>query len=296
MSAAAPPLPPGWTEHAAPDGTAYYHHRASGQSTYTRPVLPGNHAARPAPAPAAKPKEKPARKTIIPDTDGQWARVVTTAGNTFYTHLARKESVWTVPAEIAQQVAACEQKGWDEVERENEVERIRSELRAMGVEPGTEPMDEDAEPDESKAKKRKVHDDDEDVPKKSKKARVDTDDEDDSPKSKPKKALSVSEAAEATFGTQNVNLSLDEAKALFMVSQIRPATNQLLITLLLQTLLREKQINPLASWDSALPQLITDPRYALLPALGARREVFDDYCRARAREIREEKAKVSRSL
>ncbi|KAI0168917.1 hypothetical protein GGR52DRAFT_552825 [Hypoxylon sp. FL1284] len=42
-----PPLPPGWTEHKAPTGHAYYYNSATQESTYTRP------SASPAPPPAA---------------------------------------------------------------------------------------------------------------------------------------------------------------------------------------------------------------------------------------------------
>ncbi|KAH0545228.1 hypothetical protein FGG08_000682 [Glutinoglossum americanum] len=34
------PLPPGWTEHKAPTGHAYYYNAATKQSTYTRPIAP----------------------------------------------------------------------------------------------------------------------------------------------------------------------------------------------------------------------------------------------------------------
>jgi hypothetical protein len=36
-----------------------------------------------------------------------------------------------------------------------------------------------------------------------------------------------------------------------------------------------------------LPKFINDPRYVLLPSVAARREAFDEYCRDRARELRE---------
>lgn len=39
-------------------------------------------------------------------------------------------------------------------------------------------------------------------------------------------------------------------------------------------------------WDSCLPLFISDPRYLMLPNVTTRREVFDDYCRERAREMR----------
>lgn len=57
----------------------------------------------------------------------------------------------------------------------------------------------------------------------------------------------------------------------------------------MKTLLREKDINPLLPWDTALPQFISDPRYVLLPSVTARRDAFDEYCRDRARELRQAK-------
>jgi hypothetical protein len=49
----------------------------------------------------------------------------------------------------------------------------------------------------------------------------------------------------------------------------------------------EKDINPLHPWDTSLPKFVNDPRYVLLPSVAARREAFDEYCRDRARELRE---------
>ena len=45
-------------------------------------------------------------KTPIPGTE--WLRVLTTEGNTFYTHTTEKRSVWTVPEEIRDAVAQLE--------------------------------------------------------------------------------------------------------------------------------------------------------------------------------------------
>lgn len=36
---------------------------------------------------------------------------------------------------------------------------------------------------------------------------------------------------------------------------------------------------------------MSDPRYVLLPSVSARREAFDEYCRDRAREIRQQNVK-----
>jgi len=82
-----------------------------------------------------------------------------------------------------------------------------------------------------------------------------------------------------------VDLSIDEAKALFKVQAAR-SVRSLRLTELLQSLLREKDINPLHPWDISLPKFVNDPRYVLLPSVTARRDAFDEYCRDRARELR----------
>ena len=43
-----------------------------------------------------------------------------------------------------------------------------------------------------------------------------------------------------------------------------------------------------------MPQFVSDPRYVLLPSVSARRDAFDEYCRDRARELRE--AKVAKNV
>jgi hypothetical protein len=94
-------------------------------------------------------KEKPLVKTRIPGTD--WLRVKTTEGNIFYSHKVKKESVWTVPDEIRNAVeefereeleklgqskrnelnAAQEEAERVEYEMSLEVERIKGEVQAM---------------------------------------------------------------------------------------------------------------------------------------------------------------------
>jgi hypothetical protein len=99
-------LPQGWTEHigpcvhstiffciykhlSGPGGQPYYYNTQTRESTYIRPI--------PVQTTTMK-KEKPLVKTPIPGTE--WLRVVTTEGNTFYSHKLRKESVWVIPEEI----------------------------------------------------------------------------------------------------------------------------------------------------------------------------------------------------
>jgi transcription elongation regulator 1 len=61
-------------------------------------------------------------------------------------------------------------------------------------------------------------------------------------------------------------------------------------------LLREKNINPLQPWDMSLPLFVSDPRYGMLNSVAARRDVFDEYCRERARELREKAVKEQREI
>ena len=84
-----------------------------------------------APAPAQKKakKEKPLVKTPVPGTE--WLRVLTTEGNTFYTHTTEKRSLWTVPEEIKDAVAQLEQ---DEAVKKAEEARRAEEERAREVE------------------------------------------------------------------------------------------------------------------------------------------------------------------
>ena len=88
-----------------------------------------------------------------------------------------------------------------------------------------------------------------------------------------------------------VDLSIDEAKALFKVRGYASCLQQRSIHTFVQTLLREKDVNPLHPWDTSLPLFINDPRYVLLPSVSARKEAFDEYCRDRARELRQSNVK-----
>lgn len=72
-----------------PGGQPYFYNSQTRESTYIRPIPVQT---------TTKKKEKPLVKTSIPGTE--WLRVITSEGNTFYSHKLRKESVWTIPEEI----------------------------------------------------------------------------------------------------------------------------------------------------------------------------------------------------
>ena len=302
----------------------YYHNAQTKESTYIRP-LPTFPIAQQAPPLPPKKKEKPAVKTPVSGTD--WLRVTTNQGNIFYTHKIKKESLWTVPEEIQDAVKALEAKEQEDklqqeketleesarkvqLEREQEIARVKAEVEGA-VKRKAEldvPVDEVVV-----SKKARVGDDDE----------ADDDDDDDSEEEEWQKEAAAQLAAEAEEEKklreeeekrareeeeeaksresklqlnmpERVDLSVEEGKALFKVHFIihSIATRVFDPTFLFfQTLLREKDVNPLHPWDTSLPLFISDPRYVLLPSVAARREAFDEYCRDRARELRQSQVK-----
>ncbi|EKM59176.1 uncharacterized protein PHACADRAFT_136514 [Phanerochaete carnosa HHB-10118-sp] len=302
-----PPLPPGWSEHTSPTGQLYYYNVVTKESTYTRPL----------PAfPIPKKKEKPLVKTPIPGTD--WLRVKTTEGNVFYSHKTERRSLWTVPDEIKEAVEELERReaeerrrGRDEEEAKRkaeeeerkEAERVKAEVKAGKRKAEVVPVEEvviskkaKMEEDEAGAKDEDDDDEDEDEDESDMEdwqreaaeqlAKEAEEEQKRLEEVKKREEEEEKERMKAEAETQKnkplnmpdkVDLSIDEAKALF------------------KTLLREKDINPLHPWDSALPLFVNDPRYVLLPSVSVRKEAFDEYCRDRARELRQSKVKQEKA-
>ncbi|TFY63407.1 hypothetical protein EVJ58_g3272 [Rhodofomes roseus] len=309
-----PPLPPGWTEHSTPTGQSYYFNAITKESTYVRPlsqfpILPQGVIVPGAPVPAApapkKKKEKPLVKTPVAGTD--WLRVTTTEGNVFYTHKVEKRSVWTVPDEIRDAVAALEQEEEETRQKQEEEARRKAELTRLkeiekvkadvddivGKRKAEEPvpmdevvitkkmkMDEtdDEEEEESSDEEEEEEWQREAAAQLAAEAEEEKRRQEEEKKRQEEEAQILKEAEKAKGAPQlnmpeRVDLSLDEAKALF------------------KSLLREKDVNPLHPWDTSLPLFINDPRYVLLPSVSARKEAFDEYCRDRARELRQSNVK-----
>lgn len=110
---------------SAPTGQLYYYNAAAGTSTYTRPLPSYPPASAATTAPTAK--EKPLYK--IPVLDTPWLRVKTNQGNVFFAHVDRKESVWSVPEEIAAAVSEMDWKALEEqAAHDNEIARLQKEV------------------------------------------------------------------------------------------------------------------------------------------------------------------------
>lgn len=105
--------------YIAPTGHPYYYNNVTRQSTYVRPVLPTQLR--------STKQEKPLFKAHIPTTD--WLRVKTTEGNVFYSHKVRRESVWIVPDEIKEALEQLEQD-------ERHKEELSKTKKERGIENG----------------------------------------------------------------------------------------------------------------------------------------------------------------
>jgi hypothetical protein len=125
-----------------------------------------------------KKKEKPLIKTPVPGTE--WIRVTTTEGNIFYTHKAKKESVWTVPEEIKDLVDKLEKEEAESKEREERAVLAKKEYDASFVEQQRLNEMERIKLEVQEAVKRKAEDAPVDEVVISKKARVEDVEEEDS--------------------------------------------------------------------------------------------------------------------
>ena len=63
---------------------------------------------------------------------------------------------------------------------------------------------------------------------------------------------------------------------------------------LFRQLLDDCGISPYGTWDDALPKLIDDNRYTALTTTKARKEVFTDWCKERAAELRAERERAGK--
>lgn len=233
-----------------PTGQPYYFNAATQESTYVRP-LPAFPVPPPgalAPPVAPKKKERPREKTPIPGTD--WLRVKTTEGNIFYTHKVEKRSVWTVPDEIRDAVTKLEREEEEakfkaeeeaakaEEAREMEVEHIKSEVDEMV---GKRKAEEPVPVDEVVITKKQKIDEDEDEDGEEEDSDEEEEDwqreaaaqlaaeaeeerlrQEEEKKREEEEANLLKEAEKAKGAPQlnmpdRVDLSIDEAKALFKV-------------------------------------------------------------------------------
>ncbi|SCV67476.1 BQ2448_5087 [Microbotryum intermedium] len=289
-----PPVPPPWTEHRAPAGQPYWFNPITNVSTYKE----------------KEKKEKPKTKLEIHGTE--WIEVTTNKGNVFWSHRGTKQSVWTMPQEVREEkekghelsrkrkvleVEGNEGGGADEM-LEEEVPRKKDEpakgeedkiASTTADEAGSAPTDASSAAPPKKKKKSKVvvvHDieemeQDEDWQRQiAEDMAREVEEQQQQQTDHVGRSVGRPQAAAAPLG--GLDVSAEEGMALF------------------KAMLGEKEINPMAPWDMELPKFINDPRYTARPSLNAavkqlkdRRDLFEEFCKEKLREIRAAKAKAA---
>ncbi|GAA5855256.1 hypothetical protein JCM8547_009005 [Rhodosporidiobolus lusitaniae] len=72
-----------------------------------------------------------------------------------------------------------------------------------------------------------------------------------------------------------------------------PVVDQVEAAALYKVLLSEKDINPMAPFETELPKFVADPRYHALKNNRDRRDIFDEFCKQKIREQRAAKKKAA---
>lgn len=195
--------------------------------------------------PVAQPKkkEKAHVKTPIPGTD--WLRVVTTEGNAFYSNKVTKQSSWTVPPEIADAVKALEDqekapaptagsdqsdkaKGKAKAAKEGKRKRDEEQVSAIeevvskkvkvdgeGEEADTSSEEEESDDEEEEEWQKEAA---EQLAREAEEEKVRREEEAKRLEEEARKAKEEAEKAPKIVMPERVDLSLEEGKALFKVS------------------------------------------------------------------------------
>lgn len=254
-----PPLPAPWSQHVAPTGHLYYYNPVTKESTYNRPLSLASLLPNTLKKPKKK-KEKPAKKTPIPDT--AWLRVVTNHGNIFYSNKETRTSTWEIPEEIADAVAALVISEDDGQESDHAI-RISPEPAAEQTGTKRKHREEDDEEEEERAEKRPKVDD----------TTIGVEDEDDDEWQR--QAAEEMAKEEEKPQEPEVKLSTEEA------------------TTLLKSILRDKDVNPMLPWESSVAIFSQDERYAALNSgtpIALQHDIFEEYCKEVIKERKEQAA------
>lgn len=323
------PLPPGWTEHKAPSGHTYYYNASTKESTYKRPEPPAapspppgafpqlpqlpnlsNPAVanaflaqqNPPPArperrdqrdarPKPQPSDKPRSREAIPGCE-PWVLVYTKYGRRFVFHPGKGASYWRIPEKVMPAVL--------EMDRARVAAKARGDDKAEGAgagdvsEKGKEEEKEEAKEAPSKSPA-EVEDDDSEY----EEVEV-TDDEDAEDDEHPSKRQRTEDAPEEPALTAEEELAMqlelmaqEQALQEDYNDEEPPEFSEDDARELFRDLLADYKVNPFSPWDNLVEQtdIVSDPRYTVLPTTKARKEVWEEWSRERIREHKEAKAK-----
>ncbi|OAD74018.1 hypothetical protein PHYBLDRAFT_181435 [Phycomyces blakesleeanus NRRL 1555(-)] len=285
-----PPPPPHHNQHQ------HYHHQHHHQQqqqqqqplNFTPPVVP-------------KPPVKKTKKKI-PGT--HWLLVRTTDGMEFYFDKEKKQSVWEMPKELEEPIAQMKKEEKEtedalkaareaeigekrklEQEAENEAKRQRAEQQAQkGVSVGEEEGGAEEEPTEMTEEDimwQLQNMDPEEI--------EDLGLRNEEPPEETSTMVTPNAQAVKMQLLQQQQQQQQQAPPQIVESMDLSLTEEERVELFTQ-MLTEKDISPYSTWEKELPKLIGDRRYSLVQQHSKRRNLFNNYCRLLAQEIKLKKA------
>lgn len=323
------PLPPGWTEHKAPSGHTYYYNASTKESTYKRPAAPAApspppgafpqlpqlpNLSNPAVAnaflaqqnptprperreqrdarPKPQPNDKPRSREAIPGCD-PWVLVYTKYGRRFVFHPGKGASYWRIPEKLMPAVLEMDRAriaakagvgGKEEgaaagdAEDKGQEKKKEEAKEAPAKSPPEAEQDDDSEYEEVEVTDDEEAEEDDEHPSK----RQRTDDAPEEPALSAEEELAMQlelmaqeQGLEGDDYDEPPEFSEDDARELF------------------RDLLSDYKVSPYSPWDNLVEQtdIVSDPRYTVLPTTKARKEVWEEWSKERIREHKEAKAK-----
>ena len=359
------PLPPGWTEHKAPTGHAYYYNAETKESTYKRPgVVPA--AAPPQPPlnpamssyvqhqtvpqvnlsdptvanafmaqyaqqqqrqqqpdgrgglgaggrggfqsrPRPQPRDKPRSKIAIPGCD-PWILVYTKYGRRFAYNPAKNASYWRIPEKLMPGIIELDQarirqkaEGKEPEQQQPQQQKGGSSGDAAGPAEATAEAQDEAAHDYDSSEYEEVEvTDDEDAD--------DADRDEDGTARKRQRTEEPfpgddgpAEFTEADIAAQLAAMGADYADDMDMGEggegweegdEGLPLSDEDARELF-KDLLNDFNINPYSPWEKLIEEgkVFDDARYTVLTTTRARKEVWEEWSRAKIHEVQERRAK-----
>ena len=297
-----PPLPPGWTEHVAPTGHKYYYNAGLKKSTYKRPTTETTEVTQP-PQDAPRPTELPLINNIVTVTTKEKV-IPLTEWNAEISVESREEP------EVQEAARTMTDEVWKKLEdrpRKRFPSCLLNRLIARTVIPGAEPWVQvttkwhrnfyhNPETNESYWKIPPVIRDVVEAWQlesaradlaQSESEEEESGHEDGHPDVKP-------EDLPVEFAEEDIAYQLEMMQAEYggiEEMQQEEELDDFSKRQIFISLLEDKEINPFNTWESEMPKMVQDPRYAIVRNTKQRMDIFAEWARARIALIKEEKEK-----
>ncbi|KAK4521833.1 uncharacterized protein ATC70_004370 [Mucor velutinosus] len=280
-----PMLPPGWIEHRTPTGQPYWYNTITRQTSWLFPSpLPPL-----APQEAQPRKKKKQTKKKIPGTN--WLFVLTHDGYEFYYDRDTKTSVWEMPEALKEPMEELKK-----LDEEKEIEKkLKQENEAKLVQKEKEDADNkkrmlEEQEAEQEAKRVKLEQEiaqengDTEQKEHAKEEDLEATEMTEEDIMWQLQQMAEAEVEETQAAVQTTPKAKEQAKQ----EPKKPELSEEECLAQFNQLLAERNISPFAIYSAEYPQLMTDPRFSLVPH-NKQKALFNKYCNELGEKIKNEK-------